>query len=100
MRNQFGLRPQACGGPIDYDAPQWCARATDSCGGAIRRRCVRAKEPRGKAAVLFNPGEELKVADVELAPPGSREVQVRLSASGGCAGDWHTLAGAMPSPVP
>jgi len=53
-----------------------------------------------KAAVLFNPGEELKLADVELAPPGPREVRVRLSASGVCASDWHTMTGAIPSPFP
>ncbi|HTX84336.1 MAG TPA: Zn-dependent alcohol dehydrogenase [Streptosporangiaceae bacterium] len=53
-----------------------------------------------KAAVLFNPGEELKLADVELAPPGPREVRVRLSASGVCASDWHTMTGAIPSPAP
>jgi len=53
-----------------------------------------------KAAVLFAPQEDLRIVDVELAPPGPREVQVRIGASGVCASDWHTMTGAIPSPVP
>jgi NDMA-dependent alcohol dehydrogenase len=53
-----------------------------------------------KAAVLFRPGEELRVLDVDLQPPGPREVLVRLGASGVCASDWHTMTGAIPSPSP
>lgn len=53
-----------------------------------------------KAAVLFTTGEELKLADVDLAPPGEREVRVQLRATGVCASDWHTMTGAIPSPVP
>jgi NDMA-dependent alcohol dehydrogenase len=53
-----------------------------------------------KAAVLLAPEEELRVLDVELAPPGPREVRVRLAASGVCASDWHTITGAIPSPTP
>ncbi len=53
-----------------------------------------------KAAVLFAPHEPLQVLDVELAPPGPREVRVRLAATGVCASDWHTITGAIPSPTP
>jgi NDMA-dependent alcohol dehydrogenase len=53
-----------------------------------------------RAAVLFAPGERLRVVDVELAAPGPREVRVRLAATGVCASDWHTVTGAIPSPTP
>lgn len=53
-----------------------------------------------KAAVLFAPKDELRVVDVDLEPPGPREVQVRIEATGVCASDWHTMTGAIPSPVP
>lgn len=53
-----------------------------------------------RAAVLFAPNERLRVVDVALAPPGPREVRVRLAATGVCASDWHTITGAIPSPTP
>lgn len=53
-----------------------------------------------KAAVLFAPQEDLRIVEVDLAPPGPREVHVRIGASGVCASDWHTMTGAIPSPVP
>jgi S-(hydroxymethyl)glutathione dehydrogenase / alcohol dehydrogenase len=63
-------------------------------------RPYQLQEPRVKAAVLFAPKDELRIVDVDLAPPGPREVQVRIEASGVCASDWHTMTGAIPSPVP
>lgn len=53
-----------------------------------------------KAAVLFQTKEKLRVVNVDLAPPGPREVRVRLAATGICASDWHTMTGAIPSPAP
>ncbi len=53
-----------------------------------------------KAAVLFHTKEDLRIVDVDLAPPGPREVQVRLASTGVCASDWHTMTGAIPSPAP
>ncbi len=53
-----------------------------------------------RAAILLGQGEAMRVADVELDPPGPAEVQVRLAASGVCASDWHTLTGRIPSPLP
>ena len=53
-----------------------------------------------KAAVLFAPGEKLKVVEVELERPGPGEVMVQLAATGICASDWHTMRGAIPSPTP
>lgn len=53
-----------------------------------------------RAAVLYAPGEELRVEEVVLADPGSREVRVRLAASGICHSDVMAARGGMPSPMP
>ncbi len=53
-----------------------------------------------KAAVLFAHNEPFRVLEVKLASPGAGEVQVRLTATGVCASDWHTATGAIPSPLP
>ncbi len=53
-----------------------------------------------RSAVLFEIGQKLQLADVDLAPPGQGEVRVKLAASGICASDWHTMTGAIPSPAP
>jgi S-(hydroxymethyl)glutathione dehydrogenase / alcohol dehydrogenase len=46
-----------------------------------------------KAAVAYEPNASLKIEDVDLARPGSREVLVKLMASGVCHSDWHILKG-------
>lgn len=53
-----------------------------------------------RAAVLFAEKQPLEVVDVELSGPGPGEVRVRLTATGICASDWHTMTGAIPSPTP
>ncbi len=50
--------------------------------------------------MLFAHNEPFRVLEVQLASPGAGEVQVRLTATGICASDWHTATGAIPSPLP
>ena len=49
-----------------------------------------------QAAVLWRPGAEWEVEEVELDPPKECEVLVRLEASGLCHSDEHFLTGDMP----
>jgi len=53
-----------------------------------------------RAAVLDEIGGALVVEDVELAPPGSGEVRVRIDASGVCHSDWNAVSGTSPTPLP
>jgi len=49
-----------------------------------------------QAAVLWEPGGKWEIEEVDLDPPGSGEVLVRLVASGLCHSDEHFLTGDMP----
>jgi len=42
----------------------------------------------------------MTVEDVELAPPGPGEVEVKLAASGVCHSDWNVVTGATANPLP
>jgi len=53
-----------------------------------------------RAAVLGGVGGELELAELDLAPPGSREVLVRLHASGVCHSDWNAIDGTAPTRCP
>ena len=53
-----------------------------------------------KAAVLYRAGEPFQVQKVDLAPPKSREVLVRVSAAGVCHSDWHVVSGSTGHPMP
>jgi S-(hydroxymethyl)glutathione dehydrogenase/alcohol dehydrogenase len=53
-----------------------------------------------RAAVLREVNVPFDLEDVELAPPGQGEVQVRLAASGVCHSDWNVVTGATPNPLP
>ena len=50
---------------------------------------------RIRAAVLHEPGAPVIVEEVELAPPGEREVLVRVAAAGVCHSDVHLADGAL-----
>jgi NDMA-dependent alcohol dehydrogenase len=52
------------------------------------------------AAVLHATKEPLRVEEIELAPPGPREVCVRIAASGVCHSDWNAVAGDSVVPLP
>jgi S-(hydroxymethyl)glutathione dehydrogenase/alcohol dehydrogenase len=49
-----------------------------------------------RAAVLWEPGGEWEIEEIELDPPKAGEVLVRLVASGLCHSDEHFLTGDMP----
>jgi NDMA-dependent alcohol dehydrogenase len=53
-----------------------------------------------RAAVLREVNAPLSLEEVELAPPGPGEVEVRLAASGVCHSDWNVISGATPNPLP
>ncbi|MGK6355073.1 Zn-dependent alcohol dehydrogenase [Sphingomonas sp. DT-207] len=53
-----------------------------------------------KAAVLFEAGKPLEIADVRVSKPGPREVLIRTAAVGVCRSDLHFVDGAFPHPVP
>ena len=53
-----------------------------------------------RAALLPAAGTPLRVVDLDLAPPGPDEVQVRLHASGVCSDDLNVLDGTVDVPSP
>ena len=52
------------------------------------------------AAVLHEHNRPFAIEEVDLAPPGPGEVEVRLHATGVCRSDWNTVTGSTPSPLP
>jgi Zn-dependent alcohol dehydrogenase len=53
-----------------------------------------------RAAVLRAPGRAVQVEDVDLAPPRSGELLVRVEAAGVCHTELHYMAGDIPCPLP
>ena len=53
-----------------------------------------------KAAVLRQPNTPLAIEEVDLAPPRTGEVKVRLAATGVCRSDHHVITGATKHPMP
>jgi Zn-dependent alcohol dehydrogenase len=53
-----------------------------------------------KAAVCYEFSQPLRIEEVELAPPGPGEVEVRLAATAICHSDIHYIQGAWPIPLP
>lgn len=53
-----------------------------------------------RAAVLRRAGQPMGVEDVDLAPPGPGEVQVRVQAAGVCHSDLHYMTGDLPTRLP
>ncbi|MCL6595036.1 MAG: alcohol dehydrogenase catalytic domain-containing protein [Firmicutes bacterium] len=56
--------------------------------------------PTGRAAVLEDYGEDLKLWEVQVDDPGPGEVLVRMAYSGVCHTDEHVVTGDLPLPVP
>src|SRR2546427_12951473 len=52
------------------------------------------------AAVLYKPGEVIRVEEIELDPPKAHEVQVKLVAAGVCHSDYHLVSGELPGYMP
>ena len=53
-----------------------------------------------RTAVLYTPGEPIRVEEVELDPPKEHEVQVRMVAAGICHSDYHIVTGELPGYLP
>jgi S-(hydroxymethyl)glutathione dehydrogenase/alcohol dehydrogenase len=53
-----------------------------------------------RTAVLYAPGEPIRVEEIELDPPKEHEVQVRMVAAGICHSDYHIVSGELPSYLP
>jgi NDMA-dependent alcohol dehydrogenase len=53
-----------------------------------------------RAAVLYAPGEPIRVEEVELDPPKAHEVQVKMVAAGICHSDYHIVSGELPAYLP
>ena len=53
-----------------------------------------------RTAILYAPGEAIRVEEVELDPPKDHEVQVKLVAAGVCHSDYHLVSGELPGYMP
>src|SRR2546430_7306198 len=53
-----------------------------------------------RTAVIYAPGEPIRVEEVELDPPKDHEVLVRMVAAGICHSDYHIISGELPSYLP
>ncbi|MEO6889413.1 MAG: Zn-dependent alcohol dehydrogenase [Ktedonobacteraceae bacterium] len=53
-----------------------------------------------RTAVLYTPGEPIRIEEIELDAPKDREVLVRMVAAGICHSDYHIINGDLPSYLP
>jgi NDMA-dependent alcohol dehydrogenase len=53
-----------------------------------------------RTAVIYSPGEPIRVEELELDSPKAHEVQVRMVAAGICHSDYHIITGELPSYLP
>src|SRR5260370_37100823 len=53
-----------------------------------------------RTAVLYQPGEAIRVEEVELDLPKDHEVQVKIVAAGVCHSDYHLVSGELPGYMP
>lgn len=53
-----------------------------------------------KAAICYEFGKPLVIEDVEIAPPRSGEVRVRVATTAICHSDIHDIKGELPGPLP
>lgn len=53
-----------------------------------------------RAAVLYEPGQRLRVEEVDLAAPQAGEVRVRVAAAGVCHSDYHFMRGDLVGNLP
>jgi S-(hydroxymethyl)glutathione dehydrogenase/alcohol dehydrogenase len=53
-----------------------------------------------RAAVIYTPGEPIRVEEIELDPPRAHEVQVKMVAAGICHSDYHIISGELPAYLP
>ena len=55
---------------------------------------------RTRTAILYSPGEPMRVEEIELDAPKEHEVVVRMVAAGVCHSDYHVVTGELPSYLP
>jgi len=55
---------------------------------------------KAKAAVLFEVGQKLDLQEVEVEPPRSGEVLIKMAAAGICHSDLHVMTGHLAAPLP
>src|SRR6266700_3059481 len=60
----------------------------------------RLRSMKTRTAVIYAPGESIRVEEVELDPPKDHEVLVRMVAAGICHSDYHIISGELPSYLP
>jgi S-(hydroxymethyl)glutathione dehydrogenase/alcohol dehydrogenase len=53
----------------------------------------KGRQMKTRAAVLRAPHAPLKIENLDLDPPHSGEVQIRMAAAGVCHSDWHVING-------
>ncbi|HLG60362.1 MAG TPA: Zn-dependent alcohol dehydrogenase [Ktedonosporobacter sp.] len=53
-----------------------------------------------RTAVIYAPGEPIRIEEIEVDPPKEHEVQVRMVAAGICHSDYHIITGELPSYLP
>lgn len=53
-----------------------------------------------RTAILYAPGEPIRVEEIELDPPKDHEVLVKMVAAGICHSDYHIVSGELPSYLP
>jgi len=60
----------------------------------------RLKIMKAKAAVLFQVGQKLDIREVEVEPPRSGEVLIKMAAAGVCHSDRHVMTGHLVAQLP
>lgn len=55
---------------------------------------------KAKAAILFAVGQRLDIRQVEVEPPKSGEVLIKMAAAGVCHSDLHVMTGHLAGPIP
>ncbi len=53
-----------------------------------------------RTAVIYEPGQPIQVEEIELDPPKTHEVQIKMVAAGICHSDYHIISGELPSYLP
>lgn len=56
--------------------------------------------PTALAAILYESAKPLVIEEVEVLPPQTGEVMVRMKAAGVCHSDLHVMKGDLPMPLP
>lgn len=55
---------------------------------------------KAKAAILFEVGKKFDLREVEVEPPRSGEVLIKMAAAGICHSDLHVITGHLSAPLP